>query len=178
MHNNNEFNKKLKDFIGSDKRMALVKGYVNEYKLTTVLRALNNSDYTKGTIHTRSIGNLKQIVDNRIIPKNITQNTIFKLSNLTLEVNLYERNTIYHGDFAIYYPVESDLIIETDTPRLINHINNNPVQKIFIITTNDWSFNTLELEKIVDETIIYDLKQEDPKQYEILYKNKHGKLPY
>ncbi|MEO4434060.1 hypothetical protein ABH421_20180, partial [Staphylococcus aureus] len=27
MHNNNEFNKKLKDFIGSDKRMALVKGY-------------------------------------------------------------------------------------------------------------------------------------------------------
>ncbi len=49
MHNNNEFNnKKLKDFIGSDKRMALVKGYVNEYKLTTVLRALNNSDYTKG----------------------------------------------------------------------------------------------------------------------------------
>ncbi|HHO5751643.1 hypothetical protein ACO1JT_04775, partial [Staphylococcus aureus] len=22
------------------------------------------------------------------------------------------------------------------------------------------------------------LKQEDPKQYEILYKNKHGKLPY
>ncbi|HFQ6279308.1 TPA: hypothetical protein ACGVTT_000562, partial [Staphylococcus aureus] len=53
-----------------------------------------------------------------------------------------------------------------------------PVQKIFIITTNDWSFNTLELEKIVDETIIYDLKQEDPKQYEILYKNKHGKLPY
>ncbi|MDN4123156.1 hypothetical protein L4932_07660 [Staphylococcus aureus] len=91
MHNNNEFNKKLKDFIGSDKRMALVKGYVNEYKLTTVLRALNNSDYTKGTIHTRSIGNLKQIVD---------------------------------------------------------------------------------------ETIIYDLKQEDPKQYEILYKNKHGKLPY
>ncbi|MFZ8360240.1 hypothetical protein ACO1LX_17395, partial [Staphylococcus aureus] len=53
MHNNNEFNKKLKDFIGSDKRMALVKGYVNEYKLTTVLRALNNSDYTKGTIHTR-----------------------------------------------------------------------------------------------------------------------------
>lgn len=160
MHNKNEFNKKLKDFIGSDKRMALVKGYINEYKLTTVLRALNNSDYTKGTIHTRSIGNLKQIVDNRIIPKNITQ------------------NTIYHGDFAIYYPVESALIIETDTPRLINHINNNPVQKIFIITTNDWSFNTLELEKIVDETIIYDLKQEDPKQYEILYKNKHGKLPY
>lgn len=48
MHNNNEFNKKLKDFIGSDKRMVLVKGYVNEYKLTTVLRALNNSDYTKG----------------------------------------------------------------------------------------------------------------------------------
>ncbi|HCZ3131594.1 TPA: hypothetical protein O2057_000386, partial [Staphylococcus aureus] len=88
------------------------------------------------------------------------------------------RNTIYHGDFAIYYLVESALIIETDTPRLINHINNNPVQKIFIITTNDWSFNTLELEKIVDETIIYDLKQEDPKQYEILYKNKHGKLPY
>ncbi|TLW65429.1 hypothetical protein FFX82_07365 [Staphylococcus aureus] len=178
MHNKNEFNKKLKDFIGSDKRMALVKGYINEYKLTTVLRPLNNSDYTKGTIHTRSIGNLKQIVDNRIIPKNITQNKIFKLSNLTLEVNLYERNTIYHGDFAIYYPVESALIIETDTPRLINHINNNPVQKIFIITTNDWSFNTLELEKIVDETIIYDLKQEDPKQYEILYKNKHGKLPY
>ncbi len=34
------------------------------------------------------------------------------------------------------------------------------------------------IEKIVDETIIYDLKQEDPKQYEILYKNKHGKLPY
>lgn len=34
-------NKKLKDFIGSDKRMALVKGYINEYKLTTVLRALN-----------------------------------------------------------------------------------------------------------------------------------------
>ncbi|MFA0988797.1 hypothetical protein ACCB44_13100, partial [Staphylococcus aureus] len=33
MHNNNEFNKKLKDFIGSDKRMALVKCYVNEYKL-------------------------------------------------------------------------------------------------------------------------------------------------
>ncbi len=59
-----------------------------------------------------------------------------------------------------YYPVESALIIETDTPRLINHINNNPVQKIFIITTNDWSFNTLELEKIVDETIIYDLKQQ------------------
>lgn len=88
MHNKNEFNKKLKDFIGSDKRMALVKGYINEYKLTTVLRALNNSDYTKGTIHTRSIGNLKQIVDNRIIPKNITQNTIFKLSNLTLEVKL------------------------------------------------------------------------------------------
>ncbi|MDQ1881408.1 hypothetical protein RA295_06950, partial [Staphylococcus aureus] len=27
-------------------------------------------------------------------------------------------------------------------------------------------------------TIIYDLKQEDPKQYEILYKNQHGKLPY
>lgn len=25
MHNKNEFNKKLKDFIGSDKRMALVK---------------------------------------------------------------------------------------------------------------------------------------------------------
>lgn len=25
MHNNNEFNKKLKDFIGSDKRMALVR---------------------------------------------------------------------------------------------------------------------------------------------------------
>lgn len=85
--------KKLKDFIGSDKRMALVKGYINEYKLTNVLRALNNFDYTKGTIHTRSIGNLKQIVDNRIIPKNITQNTIFKLSNLTLEVNLYERET-------------------------------------------------------------------------------------
>lgn len=49
--------------------MALVKGYINEYKLTNVLRALNNFDYTKGTIHTRSIGNLKQIVDNRIIPK-------------------------------------------------------------------------------------------------------------
>ncbi|MEZ2051715.1 hypothetical protein QUC45_18035, partial [Staphylococcus aureus] len=29
MHNKNEFNKKLKDFIGSDKRMALVKGYIN-----------------------------------------------------------------------------------------------------------------------------------------------------
>jgi hypothetical protein len=68
MHNKNEFNKKLKDFIDSDKRMALVKDYINEYKLTTVLRALNNSDYTKGTIHTRSIGNLKQIVDNRIHP--------------------------------------------------------------------------------------------------------------
>lgn len=39
---------KLKDFIGSDKRMALVKGYINEYKLTNVLRALNNFDYTKG----------------------------------------------------------------------------------------------------------------------------------
>ena len=33
------------------------------------------------------------------------------------------------GDFAIYYPVKCALIIETDTPRLINHINNNPVQK-------------------------------------------------
>ncbi|WP_213089657.1 hypothetical protein, partial [Escherichia coli] len=77
-----------------------------EYKLTTVLGAVIKSRYTKLTIHTRSIPILKQIVDNRIIPKNITQNTIFKLSNLTLEVNLYERNTIYHGDFAIYYPVE------------------------------------------------------------------------
>ncbi|UMT80986.1 hypothetical protein ML437_01670 [Staphylococcus roterodami] len=178
MYNKNEFNKKLKEFIDSNKRIALVKGYINEYKLTTALIALNNSNYTIGTIHTRSIGNLKQIVDNRIVPKNITQNTSFNLSNLTLEINLYERNTIYHGDFAIYYPVESALIIEKDTSRLINHINNNPVPKIFIITTNDWGFNTLDLEKIVDETIIYDLKQEDPEQYEIIYNNKHGKLPY
>ncbi len=102
MQNKNEFNKKLKDFIGSDKRMALVKGYINEYKLTNVLRALNNFDYTKGTIHTRSIGNLKQIVDNRIIPKNITQNTIFKLSNLTLEVNLYERETQFITETLLF----------------------------------------------------------------------------
>ena len=33
-----------------------------------------------------------------------------------------KENTIYHGDFAIYYPVKCALIIETDTPRLINHI--------------------------------------------------------
>ncbi|MEB6230001.1 hypothetical protein [Staphylococcus xylosus] len=178
MYNKSEFNKKLKEFIDSDKQIALVKGYINEYKLITVLKALNNSDYTKGAIHTRSIGNLKQIVDNRIAPKNITQNTSFKLSNLTLEINLYERNTIFHGDFAIYYPVESALKIEKDTSKLLNHINNNSVPKIFIITTNDWSFNTFDLEKTVDETIIYDLKQEDPEQYEILYNNKNGKLPY
>ena len=81
--------------------MALVKGYINEYKLTNVLRALNNFDYTKGR-YTRSIGNLKQIVDNRIIPKNITQNTIFKLSNLTLEVNLYERETQFITETLLF----------------------------------------------------------------------------
>lgn len=178
MYNKNEFNKKMKEFIDSDKRIALVKGYINEYKLITVLKTLNNSYFTKGAIHTRSIGNLKQIVDNRIAPKNITQNTSFKLSNLTLEINLYERNNIHHGDFAIYYPVQSALIIERDTAKLINHINSNPVSKIFIITTNDWGFNTLNLEKIVDETIIYDLKQEDPEQYEILHNNTNGDLPY
>lgn len=59
MYNNNEFNKKLKDFIGSDKWMVLVKGYVNEYKLIIVLRVLNNFDYIKGMIYICLIGNLK-----------------------------------------------------------------------------------------------------------------------
>ncbi|MBU0439048.1 hypothetical protein [Staphylococcus succinus] len=178
MYNNTEFNKKLNEFIYGDKRIALVKGYINEHKLISVLKALNNSPYTKGTIQPRSIGNLKQIVDNRIIPKHIKQNANFKLSNLTLQVNLYERNNTHHGDFAIYYPVESALIIERDSAKLINHINNNPVSKIFIITTNDWGFNTHNLEKIVDEIITYDLKQEDPEQYEILHNNTNGDLPY
>ena len=55
MYNKSEFNKKLKEFIDSDKQIALVKGYINEYKLITVLKALNNSDYTKGAIHTLSL---------------------------------------------------------------------------------------------------------------------------
>ncbi len=39
MHNNNEFNKKLKDFIGSDKRMVLVKGYVNNYRINNSFKS-------------------------------------------------------------------------------------------------------------------------------------------
>lgn len=49
------------------------------------------------------------------------------MSNLILEVNFYERNIIYYGDFVIYYFVEFVLIIEIDIFRLINYINNNLV---------------------------------------------------
>ena len=178
MNNKETFYQKLVGFIKSENRIALVKGYVNEEKLTEVLKALNNSIYNKGSINTRGIGNLKEIVDNQIIPKNITQNSYYRLWGLDLEINLYERKNIYRGDFSIYYPVQSALLVQKDTRKLIDHIKNNPTPKIFIITTNDWSFNTDVLEKLVDETIIYDLKQEDPESYKILYRNKNGDLPY
>ena len=53
-----EFNKRLKDFIEWRKTDGFRKGFVNEYQLTTVLRG-KIVRLLKGTIHTRSIGNPK-----------------------------------------------------------------------------------------------------------------------
>lgn len=67
---------------------------------------------------------------------------------------------------------------EKDTQKLLNHINENYTDKIFIITTNDWSFTTEKIENIVDEIITLDLKQIDKEKFNILYNNKKGDLPY
>lgn len=178
MLNKVEFKNKITEFINGDKQVVLVKGYVNEFKLLTVLSCLNVSDYKKGTIHARSIGNLKEISAQRVVPKKITQNKNFNISNLTLQVNLYEQKNIQFGDVAIYYPVQTAIMFEKDTDKLINHIKSNSSLKIFIITTNDWGFTTEKLEQISDELIIFDLKQEDSEKYEILYRNSSGNLPY
>ncbi|MCH4336571.1 hypothetical protein [Staphylococcus haemolyticus] len=178
MYNKKQFIEKLIEFIKSDKKIALIRGYVNEEKLKYVLSVLNQSEYNKGNIQTRSIGQLKDIVDNRIVPKNITQNANYQVENLTLQVNLYERSSISTGDFSIYYPVQSALMNEKDTQKLLNHINENYTDKIFIITTNDWSFTTEKIENIVDEIITLDLKQIDKEKFNILYNNKKGDLPY
>lgn len=178
MYNKKQFIEKLIEFIKSDKKIALIRGYVNEEKLKYVLNVLNHSEYNKGNIQTRSIGQLKDIVDNRIVPKNIKQNANYQVENLTLQVNLYERSSISTSDFSIYYPVQSALMNEKDTQKLLNHINENYTDKIFIITTNDWSFTTEKIENIVDEIITLDLKQIDKEKFNILYNNKKGDLPY
>lgn len=178
MYNEIQFIEKLKEFLKSDKTIALIRGYVNEEKLLYVLNVLNLSEYTKGNIQTRGIGQLKQILDNSIVPKDIKQNTNYKVENLTLQVNLYEKHNISTGEFSIYYPVQTALLKEKDRNKLLSHINNNNTDKIFIITTNDWNFTTEKIEDIVDEVITLDLKQIDEKQYNALYKNKKGNLPY
>lgn len=172
MYNEIQFIEKLKEFLKSDKKIALIRGYVNEEKLLYVLNVLNLSEYTKGNIQTRGIGQLKQILDNSIVPKDIKQNTNYKVENLTLQVNLYEKHNISTGEFSIYYPVQTALLKEKDRNKLLSHINNNNTDKIFIITTNDWNFTTEKIEDIVDEVITLDLKQIDEKQYNALYKNK------
>lgn len=178
MYNKEEFLDKIEEFLKSDKQIALIKGYVTEFKLIAVLAKLQQSGYTKGNIQTRHIGHLKEILKEIEIPKSIKQNESFKVSNLTLQINLYERKNIPFGDFSVYYPVESALKTGKDTSKLLQHIKNNTTPKIFVITTHDWSLDTEQIEQISDETIIYDLEQDDPEQYQVIYKNKNGELPY
>ncbi len=177
MYNKSEFVLKVSEFIESDKRVALIKGYENEIKLLGVLKALNDSMLQNGTIHTRLMNNLNDLLLNtNIIKKTVKQQEKFKLSNLTLHADLYERNHHSNNDFAIYYPVQSALINAPD--KLINHIKDNHSKKIFIVTTNDWHSDTSILDEVIDETIILDIRTFDQEQYDILFNNLKGNMPY
>lgn len=177
MYNKSEFVLKVSEFIESDKRVALIKGYENEIKLLGVLKALNNSTLQNGTIHTRLMNNLNDLLlKANIIKRTVKQQEKFKLSNLTLQADLYERNRHSNNDFAIYYPVQSALINAPD--KLISHIKDNHSKKIFIVTTNDWHSDTSILDEVIDETIILDIRTFDQEQYDILYQNLKGNMPY
>ncbi|MFY2153344.1 hypothetical protein ACOSZA_10510 [Mammaliicoccus sciuri] len=177
MYDKKEFLEKVNEFIVSDNQIALIKGYENYLKFLGVLKVLNTTDYKNGTIHTRAIGRLKDLLfEKQIIPKNVKQHQRFRLNNLTLNIDLYERNIYSNNDFSIYYPVESAL--KNSSTYLINHIKNNDSKKIFIITTNDWDLNTDYIEEICDTTIILDIRHFDMESYKTIYRNKKGFMPY
>lgn len=130
-----------------------------------------------GTIHTRLMNNLNDLLlKANIIKRTVKQQEKFKLSNLTLQADLYKRNRHSNNDFAIYYPVQSALINAPD--KLTSHIKDNHSKKIFIVTTNDWHSDTSILDDVIDETIILDIRTFDQEQYDILYQNLKGNMPY
>lgn len=184
MYNHTDFLKRINEFILSDKKIALIKGYTNTFKLISVLKSLNQYGGS-GQIHTAYIGNLKEIVNMNtntpLIPKKIKADSVFNIGNMNVTINLYEKTnsiSFNQNDFSIYYPVQTALLNSKRERKLIDHLSKNNSNKIFIVTTNDWSISTENIEAYCDDLIIYDIQQDDPEKYNILYNNMNGNLPY
>ncbi len=145
-----EFKKQFIKFLNSDNRIVLTKGMFHEIKLLSILAAIETqSQYSKGTLNAHSKEVFKDLTD-------------FTLNDLSLQLNLYTANTPNFGEFAIYYPVNPKTIKGKNIEILVNHIKDNPASKVFIITANDWEFNSKvskTLEEMSDIVVGEDLKQ-------------------
>ncbi|MCE5058003.1 MULTISPECIES: hypothetical protein [Mammaliicoccus] len=158
-----EFKKQFINFLNSDNRIVLTKGMFHEIKLLSILAAIETqSQYSKGTLNAHSKEVFKDLTEQGMLTKEIPLNTTFTLNDLSLQLNLYTANTPNFGEFAIYYPVNPKTIKGKNIEILVNHIKDNPASKVFIITANDWEFNSKvskTLEEMSDIVVGEDLKQ-------------------
>jgi hypothetical protein len=163
--------KQFTSFLESDEqRTILIKGYDDDAKIGLALTTLN-SYFEFGIIRCIDMGSISHILNRsftkEMFPRIISSTKNYKLGNMTLSISSYNdrtKNNLVGNDntFTMYCPVQSVMKDEERLDNLFREIGNSGSRKIILVTTNDLSIDTSDIEDRVDRTIVYHVENDNP----------------
>lgn len=162
--------KQLVNFLeSSEQRTILIKGYDNDTKIRLALSTLD-SYFELGIIRCPHMGSISHILNRsftkEVFPRTVSSTKTYKIGNMTLSISGYTgrtKNNLMGNDntFTMYCPVESVMKDEKRLDNLFREIENSGSRKIILVTTNDLSIDTSDIEERVDQTIVYHVENDN-----------------
>ncbi|MEH7689781.1 hypothetical protein V7190_10455 [Bacillus velezensis] len=153
------------------KKVLLVRGYDNDAKVRVVLYCLNEI-FIRGIIRTsKTMSGVARLINNafegELLPNSIKSTTTYNLGRMTVKINGYEGRTKSNPNgnestFTLYYPVQRALDDSKRYVNLLKEIEKTHSRKIILITTNEWSIKSWDIENHVDEVFFYNVENDNP----------------
>ena len=150
------------DLMNSSINRVLIRGYSWKMNFRLVLETLELCEFYNGLLTTqilKKISDLFMIAGFEGVEAHLNEITVIgKIENEFTKLNCH----ICHGigkDFNLIFPIQSQLINEKNTQRVIDAIKNSMAKKTIIITTNDFDRNPEKLYSFVDSVQILDVSK-------------------
>ena len=188
-----DFDAKLRDFMDSDDRSLMVRGYFNNDKISAVLGGLEriNGKYHSCSRITMMITSLKYMTDP--VKEHFGNNAVYSLKDefihegINYKFDKYLQNFDmpfgYDANAVVYYPVQSVLYDNSsrDFQNFKKKLSNSQSHKNILITSNDYTKKLENGYPLVDRVLILDTAEFHEQEYHNIVENNKAdgeRMPY
>lgn len=188
-----DFDAKLRDFMDSDDRSLMVRGYFNNDKIGAVLGGLEriNGKYHSCSRITMMITSLKYMTDP--VKEHFGNDAVYSLKDefihegINYKFDKYLQNFDmpfgYDANAVVYYPVQSVLYDNSsrDFQNFKKKLSNSQSHKNILITSNDYTKKLENGYPLVDRVLILDTAEFHEQEYHNIVENNKAdgeRMPY